>query len=74
MGKASTQKKAGFIKKGKTLLEVSNANFELNISVHMLRQKLDQYVGGNISNHFAQWVKIAKDSFVLNIVRIDRCF
>ena len=39
------------------------------MSVHILRQKLDQYVGGNISNHFAQWVKITRDSFVLDIVR-----
>ena len=26
-------------------------------------------MGGNISNYFAQWVKITKDSFVLDIVR-----
>ena len=69
MGEASTQREAGFIKKKNNLLEVSNANGEFNISVHILRQKLDQYVGGNISNHFAQWVKITRDSFVLDIVR-----
>ena len=51
------------------LLQVSNANGEFNISVHILRQKFDQYVGGNIPNHFEQWVKITKDSFVLDIVR-----
>ena len=69
LGEASTQKEAGFIKKKNTLLKVSNANCEFNISVHILRQKLDQYVGGNISNHFAQWVKITKDYFVLDILR-----
>ena len=69
LGEASTQKEAGFIKKKNTLLEVSNTNGEFNISVHMLRQKLDQYVSGNISDHFAEWVKITEDSFVLDIVR-----
>ena len=69
LGEASTQKEAGFIKKKNTLLEVSNANCKFNISVHILRQKLDQYVGGNISNHFAEWVNITKDTFVLDIVR-----
>ena len=63
LGEASTQKEAGFIKKKNILLEVTNANCEFGISVHILRQKLDQYVSGNISNHFAQWVKITKDSF-----------
>ena len=69
LGEASTQKEAGFIKKKITLLEVSNANCKFNISVHILRQKLDQYMGGNISNHFAEWVKITKDTFVIDIVR-----
>ena len=26
-------------------------------------------MGGNISNHFAEWVNITKDTFVLDIVR-----
>ena len=69
MGEASTQKETGFLKKKITLLEVSNANGEFNISVHILRQKFDQYVGGNVPNHFEWWVKITKDSFVLDIVR-----
>ena len=72
MGEAGTQKEAGFLKKKITLLEVSNANGEFNISVHILRQKFDQYVGGKVPNHFERWVKIAKDSFVLDIVRSGR--
>ena len=69
LGGSKHTKGSGFHQK--ELLEVSNANGEFNISVHILSQKLDQYrhVGGNISNHFAQWVKITKDSFVLDIVR-----
>ena len=52
------------MKKRNPLLEVSNANDRFNISGHILRQKLDQYVGGNVSNHFEQWV-------VLDIVRLE---
>ena len=53
-GEATTQKEAGFIEKKITLLQVSIANGEFNISVHILRQKFGQYVGGNIHNHFEQ--------------------
>ena len=69
-GKQAHKRRRIFTKKKNTLLEVSNANCKFNISVHILRQKLDQYVGGNISNHFAEWVKITKDTFVLDIVRL----
>ena len=62
LGEATTQKEAGLIEKKFSLLQVSNANGEFNISVHILRQKFDQYVGGNIPNHFEQWVIITKDS------------
>ena len=54
LGEATTQKEAGLIEKKISLLQVSNANGEFNISVHILRQKFDQYVGGNIPNHFEQ--------------------
>ena len=47
-GEATTQKEAGLTDKKITLLQVSNANGEFNISVHILRQKFDQYVGVNI--------------------------
>ena len=62
LGEATTQKEMGFTEKKITLLQVSIANGEFNISVHILRQEFDQYVGGNIPNHFEQWVIIIKDS------------
>ena len=65
LGEATTQKVAGFIEKKITLLQVSIANGEFNISVHILRQKFDQYVGSNIPSHFEQWVIITKEASLL---------
>ena len=60
LGEATTQKKVGFMKKKVTFLQVSIANGEFNISVHI--QNFDQYVDGNIPNHFEQWVITTRDS------------
>ena len=38
LGEATTQKEAGLIEKKFSLLQLSNANGEFNISVHILRQ------------------------------------